>query len=645
MPHRITDPRARAEAQLRLSEERFRYIFEHAATGMAEVELDGRFTTVNDALCAITGYSREELLQRTFQDITHPDDLDADVALAGRLASGELQQYTLEKRYIRRDGTVVFVNLSGSALRDPFGEPISFVAIIEDISERKAAEEALRRSEQRFRSVFQHAGTGIAITDIAGTFLQCNPAYEAILGYTEAELRVVNFADLVHTDDRAANMQALAQLRAGEVPHFEIENRYHRRDGTTVWVHKFVALLNDAAGRPANLMALVTDVTGPRHLREAQHEAMRQKDAFIAVLAHELRNPLAPIRTAVALLNRLGPPEPALEHARAVIDRQVVHMSRLVDDLLDISRLSRGELRLQRGPTRLAAVIETALEQAQPLVAQQRQHVRVEGLHESIEIDADAVRLTQVVGNLLNNAAKYSPPDTEIRLSLSRDGNEVVIRVCDRGIGIPAEQLDRVFDLFAQTDTARALGRGGLGIGLALARQLVVLHGGAIAASSQGPGLGSEFIVRLPGLAPTQPAPVQPAASPASRAPIGRRVLVADDNVDAAEMLHVLFSEFGCDVRQVHDGESAVLESERFRPDVAILDIGMPGMDGYDACRRIRQTTWGASMLIVALTGWGQEADRRRSAMAGFDKHFVKPVDPLELTAFVREALPTSPQS
>ena len=266
------------------------------------------------------------------------------------------------------------------------------------------------------------------------------------------------------------------------------------------------------------------------------------------------------------------------------------------------------------------------------------------GLDEPIELlDADAVRLTQVVGNLLDNAAKYSPPDTEIRLSVSREGGDVVIRVRDRGVGIPAEQLQRVFDLFAQTDSARAMSRGGLGIGLALARQLVMLHSGTITASSPGPGLGSDFVVRLPVLASAHPAP-EPSPVAAARAPIERRVLVADDNLDAAEMLQVLFSNAGCDVRQVHDGESAVLETERFRPDVAILDIGMPGLDGYEACSRIRQTAWGASMLIVALTGWGLEADRQRSARAGFDKHFVKPVDPMTLTSFVCDTLAARPR-
>lgn len=644
MPQPSIDLRAHAEAQLRLSEERFRHIFENAAVGIAEVALDGRFTTVNDTLCAITGYPREELLERTFQDLTHPDDLAADQALAARLAAGEVHQYTIEKRYIRRDGSVVFVNLSGSALRDAAGEALCYIAIVEDISERKAAEEAVRHSEQRFRSVFQHAATGIAVTLLDGTFIQCNPAYEGILGYSEEELRAVNFADLVHADDRAANMRDVARLLAGEITHIEIENRYLRKDGAVVWVHKFVALLYDADGRATNLMALVTDVTGQRHLQEAQREALRQKDAFIAVLAHELRNPLAPIRTAVALLSGLGPPDAVLVHARNVIERQVAHMSRLIDDLLDVSRLSRSELRLQRGPTSLAAVVGSALEQVQPLFSRQRQTLRLDGVEATIVIDADAARLTQVVGNLLNNAAKFSPPDSEVQLSIGQDGDAVLIRVRDRGVGIPTEQLQRVFDLFAQTDNARAMSGGGLGIGLALARQLVALHGGTITASSPGPGLGSEFVVRLPNIAPDAPVPAPAPAETAAWPSLGCRVLVADDNVDAADMLGLLFTDVGCEVRLVHDGESAVHEAERFQPDVAVLDIGMPGMDGYDVCRRIRQTTWGASSVVVALTGWGQDVARRQSAMAGFDHHFVKPVDPLELAAFVRDALAQLPR-
>ena len=628
MPHRIEDPQARAEAQLRISEERFRHIFENAAVGIAEVNLDGRFVTVNNTLCEITGYPREELLQRSFQEITHPDDLAADIAQASRLLSGELQQYTIEKRYIRKDGSLVFVNLSGSSVRGIDDEVLHFVAIIEDITERKRAEEALRRSEQQFRSVFEHAATAIAVTDLSGRFIQCNPAYEKLLGYTPDELRRVSSWDLVHPDDRAENMPLIDDLRHGRIPHFEIENRYVARDGRPVWVHKFVAVLYDSTHTPTRIMALVTDITSQRARQETQREEMRQKDEFIAVLAHELRNPLAPIRTSVSVLRTLGSTDPILARCRDVIDRQVGHMARLIDDLLDVSRLSRGELRLQRSPVLLERVLHDAAELAESLMHQQRQRLVMEGVPASLVVDGDGARLTQVVGNLLHNAAKYSPPDTEVRLVVGVSGPDVTISVRDHGVGIPASQIARVFDLFAQTDNARALSKGGLGIGLALARRLVELHGGTIVATSAGPGRGSEFTVRLPINQPQLSAPVE-APAPAVPAPVrsGTRVLVADDNVDAAEMIGVLFEQAGCDVCRVHDGESAVLEAERFKPDVVVLDIGMPGMDGYEVCQSIRRAPWGTRMQIVALTGRGQETDRQLSFSAGFNHHFVKPVD------------------
>jgi len=638
MSSHIDDPRARAEAQLRISEDRFRYIFENAAVGIAEVGVDGRFVTVNTKLCEITGYSRAELLERSFQEITHPDDLAADEALARRLASGEFQDYTMEKRYVRKDGSIVAVNLSASAVRAADGLLLHFIAIVEDISVRKAAEEALRSSEERFRSVFQHAATGIAITDIAGRFIQCNPAYEALVGYTSEELRHVVFSELVHPDDRSENLREISRLREGLAPHLEIENRYRRKDGTAVWVNKFVTVMRDKHGTPTHMMALVTDITERRALHDAQQQAMRQKDEFIAVLAHELRNPLAPIRTSVSLLRGVLPQDPVLVRCRDVIERQVGHMARLIDDLLDISRLSRGELRLQRGPTLMSEVIDSAMELTQPLLNQRRQRLRVEAPGTPLLIEADAARLTQVLGNLLDNASKYSPPDTEIHVSVHDEQSELLIRVKDRGVGIAASHLDRVFDMFAQTDGARALRSGGLGIGLALARRLVHMHGGTITVSSQGPGRGSEFVVRLPQVpaaAAGEAFPAPPVAAP--WVPIQRRVLVADDNQDAAEMMAALFEQLDCDVRAVHDGESAVLQADQFRPDVVVLDIGMPGMDGYEACERIRREPWGASMLIVALTGWGQDSDRQRSARAGFDHHFVKPVDMAELTRFVRD--------
>ncbi|MFN7914249.1 MAG: PAS domain S-box protein [Vicinamibacterales bacterium] len=630
MPHRIADPQARAEAQLRISEERFRHIFENAGIGIAEVALDGRFVTVNSTLCEITGYSREELLRLTFQDITHPDDVATDVAFAERLASGELQQYTMEKRYIRKDGATVHVHLSGSAVRGLDGDVIHFVAIVEDITDRKAAEEALRRSELQFRSVFEHASTGIAVTDMRGRHTQCNRAFERLVGYTQEELRQFRLSELVHPDDAAHQAALIERIQHGAIPHFEVENRYVHRSGRPVWVHKFVAVLFDGNDAPGRVMVLATDITNQRELQEIQRDELRKKDEFIAVLAHELRNPLAPIRTSVSVLRTFDSVDPTLARCREVIDRQVGHMARLIDDLLDVSRLSRGELRLQRGPVRLARVLDDAAELADALLQQQRQRLVIEGVPADLVLDADAARLTQVVGNLLNNAAKYSPPDTDVRISVVLEPGVVAISVIDQGVGIPAAQLDRVFDLFAQTDNARELSKGGLGIGLALARRLAEMHGGTIAADSAGPGRGSIFTVRLPHV----PAAVEsgalrlPAsAHTAAAASVAMRILVADDNVDAAEMLGVLFEQAGCTVRRVHDGESAVLEAERFRPELAVLDIGMPGMDGHEACRRIRRAPWGSAMRIVALTGRGQESDRQLSLASGFDQHFVKPVD------------------
>lgn len=639
MVTRSDDRPARPDPALSVNEETYRLTFENAAVGIAEVGLDGRFLRANDKLCEITGYTREELLQRTFQDITHPDDLAEDLAQVARLEVGAVQTYTMEKRYVRKDGTPIYVNLSASAVRTPDGQTHHFVAVVEDITVRRAAEDALRRSEHRFRSVFEHAATGIAITDIGGRFTQCNPAYADIVGYTEAELRQLNFATLVHPDDRADNLAGVERLVRGELPHFEVENRYLHKSGREVWVRKFVSLLYEAAGAPSHMMALVTDITDERAAQVAQQEAMRQKDEFIAVLAHELRNPLAPIRTSVAVLRQVGPPDPVLVRCRDVIERQVGHMARLIDDLLDVSRLSRGQLRLQRGPVDLRAVVDAAVELTQPLFEAEQQRLAIEGLTEPVVLDADAARLTQVIGNLLNNASKYSERGAQVTLSVARQGGAVAIRITDRGIGIAPDQVDTVFDLFAQADAGRSAGKGGLGIGLALARRLVEMHGGTVRAQSRGLGHGSTFTVTLPAVAGTSLTDATlPARDGIPAAVGGRRILVADDNADAADMLALLFREFGCEVRVASDGEAAVREAEAFRPDLIVLDIGMPRLDGLEACRRIRRQAWGRDVLMVALTGWGQDDDRRRSSEAGFDRHLVKPVDSAVLARLLEES-------
>jgi CheY-like chemotaxis protein/nitrogen-specific signal transduction histidine kinase len=393
------------------------------------------------------------------------------------------------------------------------------------------------------------------------------------------------------------------------------------------------------SGEFLGMIVTSQDVTDQRHAATIQQQIARAKDEFIAVLAHELRSPLAPIRTSVGII-RAHATHPLVARCGDIIDRQTAHMARLLDDLLDTSRLSRNTLTLQRARLRLGDVLQSAMEIASPLLDQQRLELVSDGLDEPVWLDADHARLTQVFGNLLNNAAKYSKPGGRVDLMVRPSPGWVVVSVRDAGIGISPDMLDRVFEPFTQATIARDHAPGGVGIGLSLAQRLVEMHGGSIQAASEGPGSGSEFVVRLP-VCPDEVVfperPVEPAA--VENAPLPRRVLVADDNVDSADMEAALLTAVGCEVRTVYDGESTLREAERFRPEVVLLDIGMPDIDGHEVCARIRSQSWGGTMVMIAVSGWGQEGDRRRSARAGFNMHLVKPVDPDALLRIVRDVM------
>jgi len=358
----------------------------------------------------------------------------------------------------------------------------------------------------------------------------------------------------------------------------------------------------------------------------ALREADRQKDEFLATLAHELRNPLAPIRNAVQILLLKGQDVPDLQWASDVIDRQVNQMTRLVDDLLDVSRITTGKLELRTEIIELAKVIQDAVETSRPLIDQDGHRLTITLPALPLLVEGDVVRLAEVFSNLLNNAAKYTEAGGEIELSVEAEDRTAVVRVKDSGIGIPAEMLPRVFNLFTQVDRHLHRSQGGLGIGLTLVKRLVEMHAGSVEARSEGAGRGSEFIVRLPVVAAAQAAQQkreQEKTSLASKF----RVMVVDDNHDGAETLGMMLGIMGNEIRLAHDGLAAIHAAEEFRPDVVLLDIGMPVLDGYEACRRIRASDWGKSMVLIALTGWGQEADRRRTKEAGFDQHLVKPVE------------------
>lgn len=413
----------------------------------------------------------------------------------------------------------------------------------------------------------------------------------------------------------------------GEVP---FEGTYGRR----IYDYIFVPVFG-TDGEVEAVAGITRDVTERKRMEDdlrdlAAHlsDADHRKDEFLATLAHELRNPLAPIRNGLQILKLMGSDPETMEQSRAMMERQVDQMVRLVDDLMDVSRISRGKLELRRERVSLADVLAGAVETSRPLIEQMGHELSITPPTEPVVVDADLTRLAQVFMNLLNNAAKYSERGGRISLTATRDGSEVVVSVKDTGIGIAAEQLPRIFEMFSQIDHSLEKSQGGLGIGLTLVRRLVEMHGGAVEARSEGPGRGSEFVVRLPIVVEASaPQPAKKAEAPKT----SLRVLIVDDNRDGADSLAMMLKVLGNETRTAYDGEDAVAAAAQFRPDVVLLDIGMPKLNGNEACRRIRELPWQRQPIIIAQTGWGQEGDRQRTQDAGFDHHLVKPVEISEL--------------
>jgi PAS domain S-box-containing protein len=409
-----------------------------------------------------------------------------------------------------------------------------------------------------------------------------------------------------------------------------------RPDGRRVTALAHANPMHDETGRVCGAVNVLVDITDRKAAEETLRAASRCKDEFLATLAHELRNPLAPLRNAVQILALKSPPSPDVLGAIAVIERQMKQMTRLIDDLMDLSRVTRNKLELKRARAKLADIVHVALETSQPLLESGGHRFTLQMPGESIVLEADAARLAQVVSNLLNNAAKFTPRGGRITLRVERDGKDAVVRVRDTGIGISQEALPVIFEMFAQADDSLERTHAGLGVGLTLVRRIVELHGGTVEARSDGPNLGAEFVVRLP-VASRQRAGAQGEAGDGARDVPGAtlRILVVDDNVDSATTMAALLGMYGHEVRTVHDGLQALEEVPRFEPHVVILDIGLPKMNGYTVASRIRQRSDVAQPLLIAVTGWGQEEDRLRSKAAGFDHHLVKPVDPPALVALL----------
>jgi PAS domain S-box-containing protein len=477
-------------------------------------------------------------------------------------------------------------------------------------------------AQDLFTSIVASSDDAIISKTLNGEIRSWNSGAERIFGYPAAEAIGQSITLIIPPDRLAEEQMILERLRRGErIDHYETVRM--TKDGRRLDISLTISPVRDATGRIVGASKVARDISEQKHAEQALRDADRRKDEFLATLAHELRNPLAPIRNSLHVLRLAGYSDPTLERVCGMLERQVDHMVRLVDDLLEVSRITRGLVELRREPVELAQVVRSALEASQPAIDTGRHRLSLTLPPEPLVVHADPVRLSQVLTNLLNNAAKYTPDAGDIWLVAGREGNTAVISVHDTGIGIPKEMLPHVFEVFIQGDGASRRAQSGLGIGLTLVRSLVEMHGGTVTAASEGAGKGSRFVVRLP-LADA--ALGEPQAEPEIAPIAALRVLVVDDNRDAADSLSVLLEFLGAEARVVYDGDAALQAFEASRPDLVLLDLGMPGMDGYQVARRIREHRDVPQPTLVALTGWGQEEDRRRTRSAGFDQHLLKPI-------------------
>ena len=505
--------------------------------------------------------------------------------------------------------------------------------VLERTAELGRANREVRDNEERLRLALAVAQVATWEWDLATGRMRWSANPEVVFGFPPGSFGPnLRISHAVHPDDVVELDAAFHHaLQSGE---FEVEYRAVRPDGSMVWIADRGRLVHDVANQPSRILGVSVDLTRRKRLEEALLESDRRKDEFLATLAHELRNPLAPVRYALKVLNMKEPLTPELRWAVDIIERQTQHMARLVDDLLDVNRITRNTLELRKETVDLASVISAAVEVSRPYIESSRQQLLLNIPSNPIYVDADSVRLAQVFSNLLNNASKYSKIEEgggTIWLSAESDGTHAVVAVRDSGIGIAASMLPKVFDMFTQVGRSMGRSEGGLGIGLALAKRLVEMHGGTIEARSSGLGEGSAFTVRLPLAAVLREETKAGEKSFRQQNESKRRILVADDNPDVVETFEVMLQTFGHDVQTALDGIEVLEKAERFQPEVIVLDIGMPRLDGLETARRLRRQPWARNAVLIAITGWGNEQDKRQSAEAGFDVHLVKPVDPMTI--------------
>jgi PAS domain S-box-containing protein len=602
----------------------------------------GNILSWNAGAAAIKQYHASEIIGRHFSIFYTPADIER------KWPDFELERATMEGRFedegwrVRKDGSRFWANVVITALRDDNGTLLAFSKITRDLSERKKQEEIMRESEERFRLLVDGVQDyAIYMLSPTGLVTSWNSGARRIKGYEAAEIVGKHFSRFYTSEDVARGKPWAELAIARETGRAEDEGWRVRKDGSRFWARVVVTALLDANGSPRGFAKVTQDLTQRRHSEQIEQLASNLNN-FIAILAHELRNPLAPIRNAVELQKLLPPEDPAQKKWREVIERQSGQLNRIVDDLLDISRVTRGTLSIDRKPVAVTAVLERAVEAARPAIDAANHTLRVEVPAEPLEIEVDEVRIVQALTNVLNNAARYTDPGGAIFVTVSaieREGKgEVSFSVRDTGRGIAPDLLPSIFGMFVQGKDVLNRPVGGLGVGLALARSIVELHHGTLEATSAGPGKGAEFILRLPA-SPARTAPLKSDRAKTKclaldKSP-ARRILVVDDNADAAAVLAAILSEHGHEVVAVTDATKALSTCEGFRPHVVLLDIGMPGMNGLEIARHLRERAGSPRPLIVAVTGWAKSEDEARSREAGFDLHLVKPVEEAALLSLL----------
>ncbi|MBE7367725.1 PAS domain-containing hybrid sensor histidine kinase/response regulator [Ramlibacter pallidus] len=603
--------------------------------GIFMLDPAGRIQSWNTGAQKLKGYTREEILGQHFS-IFYPE-----AAVATGWPEEELRLARQRGRFedegwrVRKDGTRFWANVVITALYGPMGELTGFAKITRDLTERREHEEELRISEERLRllvnSVRDYAIFMLSPEGIVGSW---NVGAASIKGYEASEIIGRHFSAFYTPEDQQSGKPARALATARDRGHFEDEAWRVRKDGSLFWANVVITAVRDPKGELRGYAKVTRDMSERRRLEELERSSRRMNE-FLAMLAHELRNPLAPIRNAVTIMQLENLASPVLRNCRDVIDRQLTHVTRLVDDLLDVGRLTTGKIKLRKELLRLSEVVARAIETVRPLVAARRHGLELHQPADPVFVQGDPTRLAQVLQNLLVNAAKFTAEDGRIQVRVAQNDGFAYVAVEDNGRGLTPEQLQNVFQLFVQAESPSAAGaESGLGIGLTLARSLAEMHGGSLDATSPGLGQGSTFTVRLPVAAGA--AEVDEPAE-AEVAPGALRVLVVDDNRDAADSASDVLRLLGNAVETAYDGPSGVEAAARFRPDMVFLDLAMPGLDGYETRKRF--TAAGLQhCYFVAMTGFGNADDKRRTREAGFDAHLTKPVELELLVKLLNEA-------